>query len=380
MQGGRSMPFESGYSRPKPLLKVEFEISLPENLLHALIQVILAPRYEGFDQWMYSTHAALPADLKADMEIIEIFMEISSAFYREFSELPANDPIRHKFSAFIAKLEAFTDEDFERFLRLGLQVELGYSRGENPTEVTLPSVGDVVGLKTALREIQIDEEDLEKAIFLFRNPTGLRQRFVSGVRGFWTQFYRGEYEESLPLMERSVTYHLQQDYCGDVSTVFVAVTGRPLPKGENFFSSRALQDAEKVVFIPSPHVGPYVFIYAPKDLRSAFLLYNCRPTGILAREKLPLIKNLFPALKALADEARIQILSILRGRELYAQQIVDRMEISQPAVSRHLQLMVAGGVLNVRKEESMKYYSINERTLSELADELEHFYDRSKEE
>ena len=88
---------------------------------------------------------------------------------------------------------------------------------------------------------------------------------------------------------------------------------------------------------------------------------------------MPLIQDLFPPLKALADETRLQILSILNGRELYAQEIVDRLDISQSAVSRHLQLMVSGGVLNARKEDSMKYFSVNEEMLSALAGRLKRF-------
>ena len=64
---------------------------------------------------------------------------------------------------------------------------------------------------------------------------------------------------------------------------------------------------------------------------------------------------------------------MLDGRELYAQEIVDRLDISQSAVSRHLKLMVTGGLLDVRKVESMKYFSINQETLAALADRLQRF-------
>jgi hypothetical protein len=35
--------------------------------------------------------------------------------------------------------------------------------------------------------------------------------------------------------------------------------------------------------------------------------------------------------------------------------------------------MISGGVLNVRKEENMKYYTINAETLSTLSAQLERF-------
>ena len=85
------------------------------------------------------------------------------------------------------------------------------------------------------------------------------------------------------------------------------------------------------------------------------------------------IQDLFPPLKALSDETRLQILSLLNGRELYAQEIVEHLQISQSAVSRHLKLMLTGGLLTVRQEGSSKYYSIDEDTLRTLAEQLRQF-------
>jgi DNA-binding transcriptional ArsR family regulator len=62
---------------------------------------------------------------------------------------------------------------------------------------------------------------------------------------------------------------------------------------------------------------------------------------------------------------------------MYAQEIVSNLDISQSAVSRHLKLMSAGGLLNVRKEDSMKYLSINEEALAALAESLTSFRSKS---
>jgi DNA-binding transcriptional ArsR family regulator len=101
------------------------------------------------------------------------------------------------------------------------------------------------------------------------------------------------------------------------------------------------------------------------------LYYNCRttPIGADAGEG----PSLYPPLKALADETRLQILALLHGRELYAQEIVEQLDISQPAVSRHLNLMAAAGVLKIRREGNAKYYSIDTEALAAVADALRVF-------
>jgi len=363
----------AGYFRPKRPLEVEFHISMLANLFHALAQVMIAPKFEGFDPWMYVTNSLLPPDLKADMEVVVSFMQISSTFNAWFMEFPDDDPMRRDFPAFVTKLEALTNKDFHDFLLSGLDAWLRRNAKDSNVEVSLPYLEAPNVIRELLQDVGVDEEYLDRGVDLILNPATLKEQFVSCATRFWEEFYREEYERSLPIMERSVAYHRNRNYNGDLPAVFTAVTGRLLPEELHVF-----QDAERVIFIPSCHIGPYVFHYNISELRSLLvLLYNCRSTGTRRDERSPRIENLFPPLKALADETRLQILSILNGRELYAQQVVERMEISQPAVSRHLQLMVASGTLNVRKEESMKYYSINEKVLSDLAGHLRGFRERS---
>jgi DNA-binding transcriptional ArsR family regulator len=122
-------------------------------------------------------------------------------------------------------------------------------------------------------------------------------------------------------------------------------------------------------------VGLYVIIQEVPASSSTFILaYNCRQArGVVEVEEAPSVQDLFPPLKALADETRLQILALLEGRELYAQEIVERLDISQPAVSRHLKLMVVADVLRVRQEDNMKYYSVNEEVLAAIAERLRSF-------
>jgi DNA-binding transcriptional ArsR family regulator len=213
-------------------------------------------------------------------------------------------------------------------------------------------------------------EQIEQATHLLHNPAELKAQFISTLTRFWEQFYRQEYQRTLPLAERSVKHHRQQDYGADLATIFTAVAGRRFPRDLG-----AYEDVERVIFFPSCYVGPYVLLHDYQELRPTMIIfYNCRPTGAPEHDQAPTIQELFPPLRALADETRLQILSLLNGRELYAQEIVNHLDISQSAVSRHLKLMVTGGLLTVRKEDSMKYYSINKETLTTLAGRLREFH------
>ena len=62
--------------------------------------------------------------------------------------------------------------------------------------------------------------------------------------------------------------------------------------------------------------------------------------------------------KALSDEQRLRILSLLRGNELYAQEIVERTGLHQSVVSRHLAFMKAVGLVSARRQNNMKFFSL----------------------
>ena len=77
--------------------------------------------------------------------------------------------------------------------------------------------------------------------------------------------------------------------------------------------------------------------------------------------------------KALSDEQRLRILHLLRDGELYAQQIVERTGLHQSVVSRHLEFMRAVGLLQARRQNNMKFFTLNPAMRDELGKTLDLF-------
>src|ERR1043165_6325443 len=70
---------------------------------------------------------------------------------------------------------------------------------------------------------------------------------------------------------------------------------------------------------------------------------------------------------ALADPTRRQVLELLRGRERAAGELVEAFPwFSQPAISRHLRVLRESGLVNVRKDEQRRVYSLRAEGLAEL--------------
>ena len=85
----------------------------------------------------------------------------------------------------------------------------------------------------------------------------------------------------------------------------------------------------------------------------------------LTPEVLPLIAERF---KVLAEPARLQILSCLRGGEITVGELVEQTELGQANVSKHLQLLYASGFVSRRKDGLYVYYSLADKGVFQLCD------------
>jgi len=76
---------------------------------------------------------------------------------------------------------------------------------------------------------------------------------------------------------------------------------------------------------------------------------------------------------AIADPVRREILAMLRERRMSAGQIADRFEISRPAVSRHLRVLRASGLVHDELTGRRRFYRLDPAPLALLAEWLDPF-------
>ncbi len=72
------------------------------------------------------------------------------------------------------------------------------------------------------------------------------------------------------------------------------------------------------------------------------------------------------AIEVLAEPNRRLILDLLRDGERPVGELVARMELSQPAVSKHLRVLKEAGLLDVRADAQRRLYRIRPEPLAEL--------------
>ena len=67
-----------------------------------------------------------------------------------------------------------------------------------------------------------------------------------------------------------------------------------------------------------------------------------------------------------ADPSRRRVLDLLRDDERTVTELVDALEMSQPAVSKHLRVLRDAGLVEARVDAQRRIYSLRAEPLAEL--------------
>ena len=345
---------------------VSFRYALPDVVVSSLLVLGAATRREGLDPWVTRTYAELSPDLEADLQ--HVFAPFGGALI--LSRLVAESPALDSFSSFIGWLASLDPEAVASFTH-DMLAWWGQECAPEPGQTEAIDVSSDKAVRERVRlinsirspETNLSSDRLSQILRLLRDPSEFKARLIYLVVRFWEGHFKSEYTDCARIIEQNIQYHHDRVYEEDFAEFYFHVTSqRLLPQdGEPYPSP------ERIIFIPSCYCGAAVILVPLDRNRKSFaLIYNCRVPGRAGEARIA-IRDIYGPLRALADETRLEILALLDGVERFGQEIVEMLDVGQSTVSRHLQLLVRSGVVLERKHSGMKFYRINEGTLSQLS-------------
>lgn len=75
-------------------------------------------------------------------------------------------------------------------------------------------------------------------------------------------------------------------------------------------------------------------------------------------------------LKAISSLIRLEILDLLSCGELCACDLLDYFQITQPTLSHHMKSLINSNLINIRKEGTKRFYSLNDIHYKEFLEQL----------
>lgn len=70
--------------------------------------------------------------------------------------------------------------------------------------------------------------------------------------------------------------------------------------------------------------------------------------------------------KALSEPNRLEIMTLISGKEMCACHLLEHFNITQPTLSHHIKQLKDCEIIKERKEGKWSYYSVNDEKLDEF--------------
>jgi DNA-binding transcriptional ArsR family regulator len=345
---------------PPKIMKATFSLEPAFNVVNSLELLNEVEEFSGFDEWVYQTVAALSPERLHNNAVlfvglnpeVHLFGGSWPSFPAWLDDLAASDP------------KQLRDLDLDKLLE---QARKSLDDQPPTPKQLLADRSQYLELVKCLysceeREDFFDEVVHQEAHALLNDPPAMQDLMVTHLREMWEDVLAAEWERNLPMLQESVAAFQALDFSGmPCVNVVRRVTGREMAEK----CARWQGEASQIVFVPSAHLGPYVgWIGSGETIR---LLFGARvPEGVTVTSPKLSRSELLMRLNALADETRLSILELLADEDvLSSQEVMERLDLSQSAASRHLRQLAATGYLNVERREGAKFFRLNRERIDD---------------
>ena len=340
---------------PPATAPITVDLAPAHNAIHSLLLLLKVDHVSGLDEWITETAARMSAE---ELERHRLVME---GFY--FAIQP--DGFWPSFPSYLEHLASrpaarLRDKVLDAYMRL--QPHEQTNSGASPPSLTREDVlasrdNYLAFLRQRFDPKDFDEELEAKAYNYLVDPPALQTLLLFHLRQMWENYLADEWKQVEPMLKDAVDAFRQIDFSGmNRSKAVEFIADRKLDKGH---LQEKLEAAERLIFVPSAHVGPYLSFFKSNGVLG--VIFRARlPEG--TRFDAPDLSraDLVVRLNALADDTRLRILRLIAQEgELRSPEIMERVELSQSAASRHLKQLSATGYLSERRCDGAKCYQLN---------------------
>lgn len=354
----------------------DFDVSVSPALAMTLTLplVELAPKYPGVDPWLVQLYGRLGRAVRADIRLLCVPLSGALAYMLdvptdEESLQPALDALR----------QATAEEVYERVVgklavRAGSVLYGGKAGAVDPADVSRwirEEPERIQKLIAAMDGPSAEERfaiDAQRAVALLADPAEMKRLIEFRLHQLWHDHFAPRWREVLPTARALAKAARSQFHLSDPERVMHAVVGRSM---HEYVS---MTPGMRIVFCPVPFLGPYVSTASSERNGAQTVFVGFGIARGADHTENPTPRELLAALRALADEARLNVIAHVRehGRTCAAE-LMERFQWSQPATSRHLRALESVGLLDVERVDGVKWYTINTSHARRIVGSLERF-------
>lgn len=254
---------------------------------------------------------------------------------------------------FVAHLDDMTPESLrELFLR---NTGTNERHGVSTETIERAAAGDADAIETIF-----DDRDSDVDWLIRMAPADSVRVVIDTIRRFHEEVFLQLEDHSSILKrdadeKRALAASLPADQLVESATGGVTFTTQPTMSG--------------VVLIPSVVIRPWAVITEHRNLR--IFCYGVADETLVDDDKPPAF--LIDLFKALGDERRLRILSILAEGDIDLTSLAERLDLAKSTTHHHLRTLRGAGLVRVIVDDHDKRYGIRKEALSQAGPILENF-------
>lgn len=334
-----------------------------QNAIHSLLLLTKTEELSGLGDWVIETAQKLTSEERNEHYRVMI------AFYHAI--VP-----RRSWSSFPLYLDHLADMDpvalRDKMIGSYFEMTLREASDTFTPETALASEESyLVFLKDRFGEKYIDD-DLERWAYSYViDPPAMQELIVSHLRHCWDTYLAAEWTRVLPTLQKAVDAFQQVDF-SQMDNVQAAeyITGQALDT--DHWHGR-LEKSDGLYFAPSLHVGPYLGKFHENG-RIGFIFGARLPENATSPATDLSLADIYVRINALSDEKRLHILKFIANQgESCSTEIIEALELSQSAASRHLTQLTATGYLIARRVDGAKCYRLDKKRIGSTLDTIKAF-------
>jgi DNA-binding transcriptional ArsR family regulator len=271
----------------------------------------------------------------------------------------------------LAAFAALDDDLFASSLSAALGV-VAHPQGDARDGVHNPAYRDAV--IAAAGALAAPRGELARQVL--DDPAATRTRFARLLERYWDMAFRAEWERLLPRIEAEVTDGAR----ALVTRGAPGLVDELLPEGRwDETSSSIVVDkaiecrcdvAERggMLFVPTVYGFPRVLI----EIDEPWPVLVVHPLRDLRQPEVPHASDheVAEGLRALGDETRLQITRMVAEQPRSTKELAELLRLSDSAVSRHLKILDAAGIVTGRRDGYFVLYRLRPGRIGELGGAL----------
>ena len=360
---------------PPPTPTMTFGLEPAQNGLISLHALLLAKKYSGLPDWVTNTTIALTAEEWSDHQLVFVGLyytlvpqESWPSFPAYVNALQSSDPVTLR-DRMLNKYAQFPPKHGKKTSGITTEATpVDWDHVLRDADTYLAFLSERFGADHIVTEIET------RAYSYVIDPPAMQTLIVSHLRHMWNEYLGSEWERVEPMLRDSVKAFQQVDF-GRMSKLEAAelVVESVADEKEEWLRKR-IKESQQVTFVPSAHIAPYVLTV--ENNKALWVMFGARlPVGIQFDAPDLSRAEIVTQLNALADDTRMQILKLISDKgELRSQEIMDALDLSQSAASRHLKQLCATGYLRARRCNGAKCFRFNSERIGDTLQSISNFF------